>query len=105
MREERCTNSELETARLGGKIDGLNVLVTKFEEVRDNLKGLFQILVRERTAICGRRDNLLREGERKRAKFAGLKFIKYRSEGQEGGQGGAQEGAGGRGGEEGGNIE
>ena len=41
MREERCTNSELETARLGGKIDGLNVLVKKFEEVRENLKGLF----------------------------------------------------------------
>ena len=40
LREERCANFKLETARLGGEIETLKVVVTKFKGDRDDLKGL-----------------------------------------------------------------
>ena len=37
-REEICADSNLETSRMGGKIDALGVVVTKVEGERENLK-------------------------------------------------------------------
>ena len=57
-RDERCADSELETDRLGGNIDALKVVVKKVEGERDKLKGMVEIMTRERMAIRGRRDDL-----------------------------------------------
>ena len=40
IREERCFDSELKTAWLGGNINALKVVVTKVEGERSELKGL-----------------------------------------------------------------
>ena len=45
VREERCANSELEMARLGGNIDALKVVVTKFEGGKEELKGLVKMMM------------------------------------------------------------
>ena len=60
VREERCSDSELETTRMGGKIDALKVVVTKVEGDRDNLKDLVKMMTRERTALRGRRYDISR---------------------------------------------
>ena len=62
-REERCTEYELETSGMGGKINALKVVVTKIKGERDELKGVVEMMTRERTALFGRRENLLREGK------------------------------------------
>ena len=74
VREERCVNSELEKARLGGKIDALKVVVTTVEGERDELKGLVEMMTRERKALRRRKDNISREGEGNRADISGLLF-------------------------------
>ena len=74
--EERRADFELETAQLGVKIDALKVVVTKVEGEREKLKSLVKMMTRERSMLCGRRDDLSREGERNRANIAGLIFVK-----------------------------
>ena len=46
VREERCADYELETARMGGKIDALKVVVTKVEGQKDDLNGMVDIMTR-----------------------------------------------------------
>ena len=43
---------------MGGKIDALKVVVKKVKGERENIKGLSKMMTRERTALCGRRDDL-----------------------------------------------
>ena len=74
--EERRADFELETAQLGVKIDALKVVVTKVEGEREKLKSLVKMMTRERSMLCGRRDDLSREGERNRANIAVLIFVK-----------------------------
>ena len=74
VREERYPDSKLETARLGKKINNLNLVVTKIVGDMDELKGLVEMLTRERLALHGRRDDLLRDGEWNMPKSAGLRF-------------------------------
>ena len=73
-REERCADSELETARLGGKIDALKVVVMKVEGERDENKGLVEMMARDKTALHRRRDDPSTEGEGNRTEIAGLRF-------------------------------
>ena len=89
IREDKCANSELETARLGGKIDALKVVVKEVEGERDDLKGLVEMMTRERTELHRRRDDLSREGEGNRAEIVGLRFVKVQAKGQGGSQCGA----------------
>ena len=58
VREERCADSELVMAWLGWEIDALKLVSMKVDEERDELKVLVNIMMRERTALCARRDNL-----------------------------------------------
>ena len=74
VREERCTNSKLETSWMGGNIYALKVVVTKVEGERDKLKSLVEMITMERTALLGRRDYLSREGEENRANIEVLRF-------------------------------
>ena len=62
VREERCVGSWLKMARLGRNIDALKVVVTKVEGERYELKGLFEMMTRERSELRRRRDDLSREG-------------------------------------------
>ena len=82
VREERCVDSKLETAWMGGKIDTLKVVVTKVEGERDDLKGLIEMMTGERKALCGRRENISREGDRNRDKIVGLRFLKVQAHDQ-----------------------
>ena len=43
--------------------DALEVVVTKVKGKRDDIKGLVEMMMRDRTALHGRRDHLLREGK------------------------------------------
>ena len=52
-------------------------MVTKVEGERDKLKGLVETMTREKMALCGRRDDLSREGERRQVQDRGIK-IPYR---------------------------
>ena len=74
VREERCADYELETARMGGNIDALKVVVTKVEGQKDDLNGMVDIMTRGRTTLHGRRDDLSTEEEGNRADIAGLRF-------------------------------
>ena len=89
VREESCDVSELETAWMGGNIDALKVVITKVEGEMKNIKGLVKMMMRERTALRGRRDNISREGEDNRSEIVGLRFVEVQAKGQGGGQGGA----------------
>ena len=50
-------------------------MVTKVEGEMGDLKGLFRIMTRERTAFHRRRDYISREGGENRVKIAGLGFF------------------------------
>ena len=49
-------------------------MVTKVEGERDGLKGLVEMMTRERTEIRGRRENISREGEGNMDKIAGSRL-------------------------------
>ena len=57
---------------MGRKIDALKVVVTKVGGDRDDLKGKVEMMKRKRTALCGRRDDISRDGEGNMADIAGL---------------------------------
>ena len=46
VRKERCADSELEKAHMGGEIDALKVVVKKVKGERDKIKGLVKMIMR-----------------------------------------------------------
>ena len=65
----------METAWLGGGIDALKEVVMKVKGDKDKIKGLVEMMTREMMVLFRRWDNLWREGGRKRAEIAGLRFL------------------------------
>ena len=74
IRDERCTISDLKTARLGRNINALKVVVMKVEGERGELKCMLKMMTSKNTVLLRRRDNISRERECNSTNIVGLIF-------------------------------